>query len=212
MPSHPSDYLGFIALRQGDTVPILSDARGEASPSDAGESSSSGGVIFKQRGSMPSLEEVLTAHGVVFAVLERPSPANRELGQPTEPGPRYTDEDDSEALDPIPTAGRVELTKDGSVADDAPTSAAHRAAGRHRSAAARDLVPDDERVGERLAVLVAAAVVTCIATTGTVLLVLGLRDRPTHPDPISALVLLLVGLSLIVTLITALRRWPGRRS
>ena len=53
--------LGFLASRFGRTYTL------------AGAQQSSGGVIFT-RHDMPTLEELLEQHNVVFAVLERPAP------------------------------------------------------------------------------------------------------------------------------------------
>jgi hypothetical protein len=55
------DVLGFLATGSGRTYTL------------AGAQQSSGGVIFT-RHDMPTLEDLLEQHNVVFAVLERPAP------------------------------------------------------------------------------------------------------------------------------------------
>jgi hypothetical protein len=66
-PSTDTSTLGFVSLRSGDTRLVISDPSGQAG------AESSGGTIYTTL-DLPSLEELLDAHEVVYAVLERPAP------------------------------------------------------------------------------------------------------------------------------------------
>lgn len=185
----PTETLGFVSLREGGNALLVSRSSDDRN-SGGSTASSSGGVIYTKN-DMPSLEELLEAHQVAFAILERPAPD-------------ATSTIPTEVVKEAPVG--IPLARGGRVDDDDLVRVLASSTAMQPSGPSRDTVR------ERMAIVVATAITVAIAVAGAVLLVLGLFPTPRQPDPISALAVLLVGLGLVWTLVVALRAWPGRRA
>jgi hypothetical protein len=72
------EYLGFVQTTDGRS-PVLARA-GNATAREDAKRENSGGVIFTEAQDMRSLEELLQAHEVAYAVLEAPWPAVDDIG------------------------------------------------------------------------------------------------------------------------------------